>query len=391
MRFIAYGWVLLLLAVVAGCKEDVRATLPDPTQGITVEDGNAGYLAYVDAAKMMEDRGSKYIGRTTWSPDQKDAIVAAARDPIAKIKAITDARFGKTWTEITGPRPHTRGWRTIGRALTWRIESALRDADNAAAIESFMVAVRMGNALATSDAHDAHMGLEIVDNAINALWPGLPKFGAGELNGLSSRLREAMQGSPGHKNAIAQETAVTLAGAAWVQDRYEKREFSTISETLGVSVEPAVKELRKLAGKQASEQQAYFNEFVDEMKDEMTTYEKRLASSPSEWEDEPKMGTRAWQRFTKAFATTWKVYVEHRAVTRTRLRVIAIDAALLAGFKLNASVPRTLAGFPRWLRTDPFAGRDLAYVPRGVDYKLYSIGPDRKDNGGDSGDLGIDR
>ena len=111
----------------------------------------------------------------------------------------------------------------------------------------------------------------------------------------------------------------------------------------------------------------------------------------SEWEDEPAKGTRAWQRFALAFGTTWKVYVEHRAVTRTRLRLIALDAAMLARFKSTASVPRTLTEFPRSLRTDPFAGRDLSYVPRGVDYKLYSIGPDRKDNGGDSGDLRIDR
>lgn len=391
MRRTAYGWLVLALALVVGCKEDVPAKLPDPMEGVAVVSGNAGYKAYVDAAKMMEDRGSKYIGRTAWSPDQRDAIVAAAREPIAKIQGITDAEFAQTWTSITGPRPYTRGWRTIGRALAWRIEAALKAEDNSAAIESFLTAVRMGNALATSDAHDADMGLEIVDEATEALWPGLPKFGGGELNSLSSRLRTAMEQVPHARSAVSAERAVVFSGTAWVEDHYRKREFSVISDTLGSSVEPAVKYLRKLAGESEADQQAYFNGYIAEMRDEMDAYEKRLRTAPSEWEDEPKQGTRAWQRFARAFATTWRVYVEHRAITRTRLRLIALDAALLAMFKTEARVPRTLSEFPAWLRSDPFAGRDLTYVPRGVDYKLYSIGPDRKDNGGDSGDLGLDR
>jgi len=391
MRKVAFGWVLLPLAFCAGCKEDVRASLADPMEGVTLVTGNEGYKAYIDAAMMMEDRGSKYIGRTTWSPDQKDAIVAAARDPIAKIQGATNVQFGRTWTEITGPRPYTRGWRTIGRALAWRIEAALNASDHPTAIDSFLVAVRMGNALATSDSHDADLGLEIVDDAIEALWPGLPKFGTSELASFSARLRNEIEHVADHGTVVSQERLVVISGAAWVEDRFQKRDFSAISETLGVSVEPAVKELRKLAGKPAADQQAYFNGFIEEMRDEMAAYQTRLSTAPSEWEDKSEGGTRAWRRFVKAFCTTWKVYVEHRAVTRTRLRLVAIDAALLAGFKSSARVPRTLAAFPRWLRTDPFAGRDLSYLPRGVDYKLYSIGSDRKDNGGDSGDLRIDR
>jgi len=391
MKQPARGWIFLALILTAGCKGDVRAKLTDPMDSVAAPSGSAGYQAYVDAARMMEDRGSKYIGRTTWSPDQRDAIVAAATEPINMIRRVSGVQFGQTWTSILGVRPNTRGWRTIGRALAWRIESNLGEGNYQSAIASFMTAVQMGNALSTSDAQDADMGLEIVDEAISAIWVGLPKFGASELNELSRQVRNALEDAPSSAQSVLQERAVLFAGIKWVQEKFQEREFSDLSATLGTSVEPAVKYLRKLASEPQAEQQSYFDGYRSEMNEEMAAYQDRLKTAPSQWSDEKKKGTRAWQRFARAFSTSWKVYVVHRAVTRTNLRLIALDAALLATFKATGTVPRTLSGYPRWLRTDPFAGRDLAYVPRGVDYKLYSIGPDRKDNGGDAGDMGIGR
>lgn len=385
-----YGWLIFAIFLGAGCKGEVRADLPNPIAGVNVPSGNEGYKSYVDAAESMEERAAKVIGRTAWSPDQRDAMVAAAAAPIAKIRGLADVQFGKTWTSVTGPRPHTRGWWAIGKSLAWRIEDQVKTGENGGAVDSLVTAVRMGAALATSDAQDADLGMQIVDDAITAIWPGLPKFGAGELSSLSGKLQQAIQVSAGDA-PVAQEEATVMAWVAWLQGHYQNEEFSKIEETLGTSVEPAVKYLRKLSEKPAAEQREYWEGFLAEMREALASYAKKLKTAPSGWPDEPKRGTRAWQRFARAFGTPCMVYVEHRAVTRTRLRLLALDAALLAQFKSSGHVPRTLSAFPAWLSTDPFSGRDLTYVARGVDYKLYSVGPDRVDNAGDDGDLGLGR
>jgi hypothetical protein len=96
-------------------------------------------------------------------------------------------------------------------------------------------------------------------------------------------------------------------------------------------------------------------------------------------------------RFSNSFGTPWRVFVKQRAEVRTRLRLLAIDAALLGMFKASGSVPSNLEGFPASLRSDPYSERNLVFVSRGVDYKLYSVGPNGIDDGGDAGDLSVGR
>ncbi len=391
MRITAYGWGFVAILAVCGCGKDVHAELPDPAAGIDTPAGNDGYKTYVSAAKLMEERGAKYIGRTSWSPDQRDAIVAAAREPLAMIDGLSEVQFARTWEGVLGVRPNTRGWRTMGRALAWKIDLALKNDNHAVAIQSFLIAVRMSNALATSDSQDADIGNQIVLDCLGALWPALPKFGAGELSGFSNHLTGLLNSAPKPDPIVAQERAAMFAGISWVQDRYQKRAFEEISTRLGSSVGPAVKYLRELAQEEPAAQIAYFDGFKQEMQAESDKFRRRLETAPTLWQEGEKQGIRAWQRFVKAFATSWRVYAERRAQVRTRLRLLALDASLLASFKSSSTVPRTLAKFPSWLRTDPFSGRDFAYVPRGVDYKLYSFGSDHSDDGGNDDDIGLGR
>ena len=376
--------------LLSGCGGDVRAKISVPSGGGHSE-GNAGFEAYVSAAEEVEKLAEKHIGRTAWTPDQRDFIVEASAGAIRRLSGVEGAKFGRTWSEPFGLRDHTRGWRTVGRALAWRIESAIKREDYADARYCAATAVRMSNALATSDSHDAYMGLEIVDECIDALWHALPRFDAQTAAGLSSDLARLLNQAPSSQSVVQQERSLMLAQMKWVSDRYQAREFSEIEKTLGQAVDRAIRYLRDLAESQEEEQQAYFKGFSSEIEQEADMFSVRLGQAPAAWEEEPTLKTRAWMRFVQSFGTPWRMYVERRASVRTRMRLLAIDAALIAQFKNTGGVPRALSGFPAQLRTDPYSGRDFVYVSRGIDYKLYSVGPDKVDGGGDRGDISLDR
>jgi len=387
---ITIGWLFAAMLLIGGCGGDVRAKVSVPT-ATSIPVGNAGFESYKQAAEEVEQKAAKYIGRTAWSPDQRDYIVQASSGAIRRLSGVEGALFGKTWEEPFGVREYTRGWRTIGRAIAWRIEMAVKAGNYADARFCLATAIRMANALGTSDSHDAYMGAEIVDECLAAVWPELPRFESSILSGISSDVRRLLEQGAAPEAIAEQERTLMLAQLDWVRQRYQERDFAVISDTLGQAVEPAVKYLRGLAEMEPKEQQAYFTGFASEIEAEVELFSTNLKTAPNRWESEREKGTRAWMRFTQAFGTPWKVYVERRAEVRTRLRLLAIDSALLAAFKTSGSVPKNLGGFPRALRSDPYSGSDFVFVSRGVDYKLYSVGPDGTDDGGDTGDIGLRR
>src|SRR5688500_12727885 len=68
------GWFVALAIFVWGCGGDVRARIAVPTNS-EQPSGDAAFETYEQAAAEMEEKGAKYIGRTAWSPDQRDQIV----------------------------------------------------------------------------------------------------------------------------------------------------------------------------------------------------------------------------------------------------------------------------------------------------------------------------
>lgn len=71
---------------------------------------------------------------------------------------------------------------------------------------------------------------------------------------------------------------------------------------------------------------------------------------------------------------------------QARLRLFLLEAALEAHRTENESYPESLAAlnprFHRGLPKDPFTGADFMYRRRNGAFLLYSVGPDRKDDGG---------
>ena len=70
--------------------------------------------------------------------------------------------------------------------------------------------------------------------------------------------------------------------------------------------------------------------------------------------------------------------------TLARTRMLVITARLLAMEKRNQPIPAELNKFDARLRQDPFSGYPFVYHAQGSHFRLYSVGSDFKDDGGET-------
>jgi len=91
----------------------------------------------------------------------------------------------------------------------------------------------------------------------------------------------------------------------------------------------------------------------------------------------------------------WKLYLLKAAACQANLRMLQLTLALQAYHLQHHTLPPTLdaltPAYLRMLPNDPFARQgSFLYRPKGSNYRLYSLGPDGKDDGGEAVDNGGD-
>jgi hypothetical protein len=70
--------------------------------------------------------------------------------------------------------------------------------------------------------------------------------------------------------------------------------------------------------------------------------------------------------------------------TLARTRLLIIEATILQKVKSGDSAPKDLSEFPAPIRTDPYSGDQFIYRADGKDYRVYSVGADFRDDGGET-------
>jgi len=94
-----------------------------------------------------------------------------------------------------------------------------------------------------------------------------------------------------------------------------------------------------------------------------------------------------------AFVSAWwlgrdmrKSCEQKHNLAMARIRLLTVELALRSSRcdegKVSADLQRLLPKYLHRIPTDPFTGRQLVYKQTGTNWLLYSVGPDRVDNGG---------
>jgi hypothetical protein len=384
-----HGWIALAtvgtlsFVALSGCSKEEPPPFPDHLEGYLTESPNQGFKLYVEAANTAERDAPELIGRVNWTPDRKRAAIQAAARAIALLDSAHQTEFEFVYAPTSPLTPHAerRGWRFIGRTLVWRIEDALIAKDYKAAVDDFERLIIFGTNLSGGDGIDANLGYSLIREGRDLLWGAFPSLQPDLLRRTHNIVMKALTNAPGPHVTLRHDQAAMLKAVASIQEAYLAGDLQPFRKALAAPAAPAFDFLEELRNKPATEQVAYFERFAREANVEANALIRQASLSPHLWErhEDPK-GSRPWFRFANNYFRNGKLFLREWAMHQAQMRLLAVDAALLARVKDRQGLPPDLSGIRDWARTDPFSGRDFVYVPQGTDYRLYSVGEDRKDD-----------
>ncbi|MBI5707177.1 MAG: hypothetical protein HZC36_09345 [Armatimonadetes bacterium] len=384
------GLVTLLAWIAAGCGSSPPPPYPQWSPAPSAEGATGRFAEYQRAAEEAERAAGKLGGRVNFTPGMKRELRNRLAPSMARVtQTASDGSFGFVARGPFESAPHQKGWWLLGQAFSWRIEAAVAREDYERAVQDALAATRFGFSLSAGSATDAGLGFTIVDRARRALAPALPRMGAGQLQSLAAGLGAILEQRPSMAATAANERLNMLAAVQTVQDLYRDQNLKALTRSLGPDVSDAVTYLEQLRPKDASKRPAYFEGFAAEA-EQVSAWNAKIApldaAARKEQGDPPLGEHRPWRRLARHFFGAMKPLFSMRDATLARTRMLALEALIHKSLKVTGTAPKDLSGFPESIVEDPYTGRTLAYRAEGADYRLYSVGEDLKDDGGETND-----
>lgn len=387
-----WPWIgVLAVALVMGCRPPAPPPLPSVAPVLPAPTApSPEFVALQEAAQKAEVASGDLALRTSFTPGQKSKLRGDLSSAVDQAVRATSGpiEFAYQPRRPFEKVPNQLGWRMIGRVLRWNLDAAIEKEDYEAAVTLALQTIRFGFTLTQGGATDASLGYAIVEDARRALLPEMAAMQSGTLERLSTGLEKALAEKPLVSRTLENEAVESLMAVQYVQDSYANRQLPELLKMLGPYAKAAVEYLQELESDKAP---AYFQAFADDAR-KGTEILKSRAALPvirrGEIEDlYPKKKPKPpYYRFALNFIGVAEPLLAINDRVETRFRLMTITTRLLAIRKKTRSVPKTLADFDSALKTDPFTGSELRFQSDGHDFRVYSVGADGRDDGGDTDD-----
>lgn len=386
---LALGWTAL-----GGCKplppRPYASWYASTTQPVPKIE--SAFRVYADAALAAERLPGDDLNRVSFTPGQRRRITKALDKVIEPI--LRETRPCEMPPRVFDPgtaATYQRGWRLIGRALAWRVEDQFAAGDSEGAIQTGLAAFRFGFALSGGSAADAALGFQIVDDARAALTPALVSMSPVDLTRLVNGVSEVLQGRPSFEQVLQNERATMRAAVQFVQDAYRTQDFAALELQLGPDAREPIRYLKDLHRRDGADRVRYFEGFAAEIDPEIDLLRKRASLSAEARGPVPAPSGegRPWKRLARHFFRSGRplLDLDDRVTAKTRLFVL--NALILRAIKETGAAPKSLSVFPAKLTRDPYTGRPFRYTAARAEFRLYSVGADLRDDGGETDELGL--
>lgn len=383
------GIICGLAALLSGCGSRPELAYPDwlRTSGSTPS-AQGRYAAYASAADLAEKSASKYLSTVYFTPGKRDAclkLIGPALRTLSQGAQRQELGWGFSPTSPLESPDHVAAWRLLGRGLVWKIEEGVRSGDHDAAVRCTVLATRFGFDMLGGGAMEGSLGLALCDDARRAIAPALPKMSGELLEKLSNGVANALAKSPKLVETISNERLNLLAGVQAIQDAYREEAWGNLVKGFGPDVRAAVDRMKEMKSKDPVQAIGFFKGLADEAEDEAEYY-ARLAQLPRARRadvDKPDLDQgRPWRRFARHCTGTMRPLLDQYDDTLARTRLLVLEAELQHRAKAGEPFPKTISQFGAELSTDPFSGESFPYRADGTDYRVYSVGSDLSDDGG---------
>lgn len=345
------------------------------------------YGIFVKAAQEAELKAPNATRNTTFAPATQKKLKEDLADAVLAVRSASSLPVNFEF-KPRGPfdaPPNQKGWRILGRILVWTAQSAAAMKDYDKAIGCAVDATGFGFGLTSGSATDAALGLTIADESRRAITNSLDDMTDVQLDKLADGYEKALAAKPTLQPALKHEHQDMLMAIQYVQDCYQRDDFKLLRDKLGSDVREAITYLQDLKPDDRNKRPAYFEGFAAEAEQE-AAYLDKACLLPARKREEPKLaeGKRPWRRFSQRFFQTGRPLLSMNDATLARSRMLVITARLLAMIKRNQPIPTELNKFDARLRQDPFSGYPFVYHAQGNRFRLYSVGSDFKDDGGET-------
>ncbi len=387
------GFALLGVIVVGGCSGRPEIPYAEWMRTARTSDSASGrYELYAKAANMAETAAPKYLTTVAFTPGKRDLCLKQIGPALKTLsQGSTRAELG---FRFTPERPfeqanNVAGWRLLGRGLVWKIERAVKERDYDVAVSCTKLATRFGLDLLGGGALEASLGMVIADEARRAIAPALPRMSPKQLTALSEGITQCFERMPEIAQTIDNERMNMLAGVQALQDAYRAEEWTKLVKLMGPDVRAAVDRLKQMKSEDPSGAVTFFKGLADEAEEE-ARYADKLAAVPTiDRMDVPEPllnGSRPWRRFARHFIGTLRPLLKQHDATLARTRLLIVETRLQQVARTQKPYPKSLVAWGKDIMTDPYTGEGFVYRADGGDCRVYSVGADLSDDGGQTDD-----
>lgn len=377
-------WIAIL--ALAGCGAREEAPYPEyaPTKQSAL--GSKGFQKMVEAARQAEVAAYPYRTYVSFTATDRSKVVAALGPALSELRSALEGpiEFGFSPREPFTAAPNQVGWRMLGRVLSWRIEDEYKAGEYDSALRDLLLATQFGWALTQGGATDASLGFEVLNDARERIAPSIDSLTAAQLKSLAAGLDELLSKDLRISACLDHEHDNMLAAIQYIQDRYRKNSLAEILAALGPDARAAVKHLGELRQRPDGERLKYFEGLRAEADAEFKwqTEQGELPAAKRESNGPKWSGDRPWQTFAKHFFTAGNRLLPAFDAALARTRLLAVHVALRIRVLAGGKAPSSLSELNPALIQDPYSGGPFVYRADGSNFKVYSVGPNFQDDGG---------
>lgn len=388
-RTLWFGPVMFGL-IFCGCRPEAVPELPEfakvpPAYSPIPASGNA-LDDYLFAGREM--MASPDLSERKFTP-QKELRLANASGP-----AIDRVRKAGTqpirWVMPSrGPEeePVRQGWRLLGRAIAFRIKLRLKDGNIRGAVDDFLTGSRFGMDLTLGPALETDLGAIITDECRAAFMPAIGELDRSERRRVIAGIRETLGRSANRAEAAAREGENQRLWLAWLRDRQVKREWKPVREMLYPDGDNVAQYL-DVGRAQPKKIHPFFVGLVREQ-EVLETFWKTNGQADRRLPELPKFPPkRVWRVPAFHFLSTFGPMHQRYGIASARLKILALTLGMMdrpdRGRGLTSTAP-----FSDDLARDPFNGRDMMITQTPTGPRIYSVGVNGVDDGGETDESGL--
>lgn len=286
------------------------------------------------------------------------------------------------------PRPAHSGLTAIGQGLGIQIKQAEKNQNVNGAAGSIIAAHRIADHLTQGDAQDALIGFWIASNARAQSADKLQKMDARVLKNIGNAILASLKETADPNKTIDHEYKNMLLGVQFVQDAHKAKDYELLNKAFYKQAAPAIEYLE---GMRDPDRPKYFKDFAEEAK-LFADYARTAVTVPASERksiDLTLSGERPWKRFSQHLFTPIITFLESRDRHIARSRLFALTCLAIAEGKSTGKAPAEFIGLGE-ATIDPYNGKPFPYQRAEREFKIYSVGIDGRDDGGETKGRGLE-